>query len=82
MVSAYPELRLNQFRLKFLSDQNFSVAIHRPSTNGAGQILTEYLKEVGEIVIAFDRDRAGKVMADRIMAQLPQAVEKRPKAID
>ena len=27
------------------------------STDGAGQIPTEYLKEVGEVVIAFDRDR-------------------------
>ena len=29
------------------------------STDGAGQIPTEYLKEVGEVAIAFDRDKAG-----------------------
>ena len=52
------------------------------STDGAGQIPTEYLKEVGEIVIAFDRDRAGREMTERISAQLPNAIIKTPFAID
>ena len=52
------------------------------STDGAGQIPTEYLKEMGEVVIAFDRDRAGQEMAQRVQSQLPNAVRKIPKAID
>ena len=52
------------------------------STDGAGQIPTEYLKEVGEVAIAFDRDRAGREMTERIKEQLPKAIVKTPKAID
>ena len=52
------------------------------SADGAGGIPTEYLKEVGEIVIAFDRDRAGQEMTERVQSQLPKAMRKIPKAID
>ena len=52
------------------------------STDGAGQIPTEYLKEVREIVIAFDRDKAGREMTERISAQLPKAIVKTPFALD
>ena len=52
------------------------------STDGAGQIPTDYLKEVVEVAIAFDRDRAGHKMVERIKEQLPKAVVKTPKAID
>jgi len=52
------------------------------STDGAGQIPTEYLKEVGEVAIAFDRDRPGREMAEKIKEQLPKATVKTPKAID
>lgn len=52
------------------------------STDGAGQIPVEYLKEVGEIVIAFDRDKAGQEMTERVQSQLPKAMRKIPKAID
>ena len=52
------------------------------STDGAGGIPTEYLKEVGEVVIAFDRDRAGREMAQKVQSRLPNAVVKTPKAID
>lgn len=52
------------------------------STDGAGQIPTEYLQEAKEVVIAFDGDLAGKEMAQRIKAQLPKALVKKPKAID
>jgi 5S rRNA maturation endonuclease (ribonuclease M5) len=52
------------------------------STDGAGVIPIEYLKEVKDVVIAFDRDRAGQEMTQRIQSQLPQAVCKEPKAID
>ena len=52
------------------------------STDGAGQIPTEYLKEVGEVTIAFDRDLPGKEMAQRVQSQLPNAVRKTPSSID
>ena len=52
------------------------------STDGAGQIPSEYLKEVKDVVIALDSDRSGREMAERIKSQLPQAVSKTPKAID
>ena len=52
------------------------------STDGAGGIPTEYLKEVGEVVVAFDRDRSGKEMAARIKSQLPNAVVKTPSSVD
>ncbi|MFM2312721.1 MAG: hypothetical protein RLZZ04_1997 [Cyanobacteriota bacterium] len=52
------------------------------STDGAGVIPIEYLKEVKDVVIAFDRDRSGQEMAQRVKTQLPNAVSKTPKAID
>ena len=52
------------------------------STDGAGQIPTEYLKEVNEVAIAFDRDKAGREMVSRIKEQLPFAIVKTPKAND
>ena len=52
------------------------------STDGAGQIPTEYLKEAREIVIAYDNDEPGQEMAQRVQSQLPNAVRKTPKAID
>ena len=52
------------------------------STDGAGQIPTEYLKEIGEVTIAFDRDRAGREMTERIKSQLPQALTKTPLSND
>ena len=52
------------------------------STDGAGQIPSEYIKDVKDIVIALDGDLAGQQMAERIKAQLPKAVVKTPKAKD
>jgi 5S rRNA maturation endonuclease (ribonuclease M5) len=52
------------------------------STDGAGVIPIEYLQSVKDVVIAFDRDRTGQEMTQRIQSQLPQAVCKEPKAID
>lgn len=52
------------------------------STDGAGGIPIEYLKSVKDVVIAFDRDRSGQSMAERIKTQLPNAISKTPKAID
>ncbi len=52
------------------------------STDGAGQIPTEYLKEVKDVVIAYDNDTSGNLMAQRVKAQLPNAVSKTPSSID
>ena len=52
------------------------------STDGAGQIPTEYLKEVREVVIAYDNDEPGQEMAQRVQSQLPNAKRKTPKAND
>ena len=52
------------------------------STDGAGGIPTEYLKEVGEVVIAFDRDLAGREMTERIKSQLPEGSTKTPLSND
>ena len=52
------------------------------STDGAGQIPIEYLKEVKEVVIAYDNDHSGNLMAQRVKTQLPNAVRKLSKAID
>ncbi len=34
------------------------------------------------MVIAYDNDQAGNLMAQRVLSQLPNAVRKTPKAID
>lgn len=52
------------------------------STDGAGQIPTKYLKQVKDVVIAFDNDEPGQEMAERIKAQLPNATRKTPSSID
>ena len=52
------------------------------STDGAGQIPTEYLKKVKNVVIAYDNDKPGSEMAQRVQSQLPFAKRKTPKAND
>ena len=52
------------------------------STDGAGQIPTEFLAEVKEVAIAYDNDPSGNLMAQRVSSQLPNAVRKSPKTID
>ena len=52
------------------------------STDGAGQIPTEFLAEVKEVVIAYDNDSSGNLMAQRVSSQLPNVVRKLSKAID
>jgi 5S rRNA maturation endonuclease (ribonuclease M5) len=52
------------------------------STDGAGQIPTEYLKEVKDVVIAVDNDEPGQSMAQRLSSQLPNATRKIPSSID
>ena len=52
------------------------------STDGAGQIPIEYLQSVKDVVIAFDNDTSGNLMAQRVKSQLANVVRKTPKAID
>ena len=51
-------------------------------TNGAGQIPTEFLQEVKDLVIAYDNDLAGNLMAQRVKSQLSNSVRVSPKAVD
>lgn len=43
------------------------------STDGAGYVPLEQLKQVPKVVIAFDQDQTGEEMAQRMMQDLPQA---------
>ena len=52
------------------------------STDGAGQLPIEFLKEVKFVAIAFDNDEAGEEMAQRVKLQLPEAIRKTPKSVD
>ncbi len=52
------------------------------STDGAGSIPFEFLREVKDVVVAYDNDEPGNLMAKRVISQLPNAVRKLPKAID
>jgi Plasmid recombination enzyme/Protein of unknown function (DUF3991)/Toprim-like len=52
------------------------------STDGAGGIPTEFLAEVKDVVLAYDNDTSGNLMAQKVKSQLPNAVRKTPKAID
>ncbi len=52
------------------------------STDGAGSIPKEFLQQLKDIVVAYDNDEPGNLMAQRTISQLPLAVRKLPKAID
>lgn len=52
------------------------------STDGAGQIPNEFLAEVKEVVVAYDNDEPGNLMAQKVRSQFPNSVRKLPKAID
>ena len=52
------------------------------STDGAGQIPIEYLKEVKDVVIAYDNDEPGNLMAQKTREKLPNSVRVLPKAVD
>ena len=42
----------------------------------------EFLREVKDVVIAYDNDEQGNSMAQRVRSQLPNSVRRTPKAID
>ena len=52
------------------------------STDGAGQIPTEYLKKAKEVAIAYDNDEPGQKMARKVMSEFPHATRKMPSSID
>ncbi|MDJ0744886.1 MAG: toprim domain-containing protein [Xenococcaceae cyanobacterium MO_167.B27] len=63
-------------------DRNDSRRTIYISTDGAGQVPNEFLQQSQDVVVAYDNDIAGKLMAQRVLSQLPNAVRKLPKAID
>jgi 5S rRNA maturation endonuclease (ribonuclease M5) len=54
------------------------------STDGAGIVPIEFLRQLApkSVIIAYDNDQPGKLMAQRVMEQLPNSVRRLPKAID
>ena len=63
-------------------DRNDSRRTIYLSTDGAGSIPFEFLREVKEVVVAYDNDEPGNLLAQRTLSQLPLAVRKLPKDID
>ncbi|MDJ0648101.1 MAG: MobV family relaxase [Xenococcaceae cyanobacterium MO_188.B19] len=63
-------------------DRNDSRRTIYISTDGAGHVPNEFLQQLKDVVIAYDNDQAGNLMAQRVLSQLPNAVRKTPKAID
>lgn len=63
-------------------DRNDSRRTIYISTDGAGHIPNEFLQQLNNVVIAYDNDQAGKLMAQRVLSQFPNSVRKIPKAID
>ena len=63
-------------------DRNDSRRTIYISTDGAGQLPHEFLQQLKDVVVAYDNDIAGNLMAQKVLSQLPNAVRKTPKAID
>ncbi len=63
-------------------DRNESRRTIYLSTDGAGDIPLEFLKEIREVIVAYDNDEAGNLMAQRVKSELPDAVRRLPKAVD
>jgi 5S rRNA maturation endonuclease (ribonuclease M5) len=54
------------------------------STDGAGQVPLEFLQTLpaSSVIVAYDNDQPGNLMAQRVMEQLPNSVRRLPKAKD
>ncbi len=63
-------------------DRNDSRRTIYLSTDGAGKVPSEFLREVKDVVVAYDNDLAGNLMAQKVNSQLSNSVRKSPKAID
>ena len=63
-------------------DRNDSRRTIYISTDGAGHVPNEFLQQLRDVVIAYDNDQSGNLMAQKVLSQLPNGVRKTPKAID
>jgi hypothetical protein len=63
-------------------DRNDSRRTIYLSTDGAGQIPTEFLQQSKEVVVAYDNDLPGQEMTQRVISQFPNAVCKTPSSVD
>ena len=63
-------------------DRNDSRRTIYLSTDGAGQVPFEFLRQLKDVIVAYDNDEPGNLMAQRVLSQLPNSVRKIPKAID
>ena len=63
-------------------DRNDSRRTIYLSTDGAGSIPHEFLRQLKDLIVAYDNDQAGNLMAQKVISQLPNTVRKTPKAID
>ncbi|VEP15815.1 Plasmid recombination protein [Hyella patelloides LEGE 07179] len=63
-------------------DRNDSRRTIYISTDGAGQVPHEFLRQPKDVVVAVDNDEPGNLMAQKMLSQLPNAVRKTPKAND
>jgi hypothetical protein len=54
------------------------------STDGAGTVPLEFFRTLpaSSVVVAYDNDQPGNLMAQRVMEQLPNSVRRSPKATD
>ena len=52
------------------------------STDGAGSVPVEALRQIPQILLALDDDPAGEAMADQLKEELPQAERQKPTAKD
>lgn len=63
-------------------DRNESRRTIYISTDGAGSLPHEELSQLRDVVVAFDNDPAGNLMAQLAMSQLPNSVRKIPSSVD
>ena len=63
-------------------DRNDSRRTVYISTDGAGSIPKEFLQQLKDVVVAYDNDEPGNLMAQRVISQLPNSLRRTPKAID
>ncbi|MGK7935449.1 MAG: DUF3991 domain-containing protein, partial [Xenococcaceae cyanobacterium] len=63
-------------------DRNDSRRTIYISTDGEGSIPSEFLRQLKDVVVAYDNDVAGNLMAQKMLSQFQNSVRKLPKAND
>ena len=63
-------------------DRNDSRRTIYISTDGVGQVPLGFLQQLKNVVVAYDNDQAGNLMAQKMLSQLSSSVRKLPKAND